>query len=309
MLESDVVTPQPLLEAVDVHRYFGRRSPVRAVDGVDVRIEQGRSVGIAGESGSGKSTLLRLLLRLQETTSGTISHRGTPLAELSGERLAAYHRGVQAVFQDPGGSFNPRHRIRDVITEPARVANGLSSTQRVDLARTMLASVDLPMEFADRFPHELSGGQRQRVAIARALSCRPEVILLDEPVTALDISIRGTIINLLVDRANEGSVTYAVVSHDLTAIYHMTEYLYVMRRGVVVEEGPTAELIETPLHPYTRRLVDAIGDPLAGHRSAGERLADDDAEGLDERVPDLVEVAPGRRARLVRPEAAATQRI
>lgn len=300
MLEPDVVNDGVLLSATGVRKHFGRQGAVRAVDGVDLTISHGRSVGIAGESGSGKSTMLRLLLHLQEPTDGTVHFMGVDVGRLTPVQRMAFHAGVQVVFQDPGGSFNPRQRIGSVITEPAWKTFGIRGQERRELARGMLASVDLPPEFADRFPHELSGGQRQRVAIARALSCRPKVVLLDEPVTALDISIRGAIVNLLNQKAAAGEVTYAVVSHDLTAIFHLTDYLYVMRRGLVVEEGPTAEIIAAPAHPYTQRLVAAIGDPLAGHHRSGERLADDDADEAGVELP-LVQVAPGRYARVPGP--------
>lgn len=252
----------PLLEAIAARRRYGRRPEVRAVDGVDLTVHQGCSVGIAGESGSGKSTLLRLLLGLENPNGGVIRFRGDDVRTLRGVARRSYRASVQAVFQDPGSSLNPRQRVWKVATEPAWVVDRLGRGDRRELVRELLASVELPVGYADRYPHQLSGGERQRVAIARALSCRPAAVLLDEPVTSLDVSIRGHVINLLNERAREAALTYVVVSHDLTAIYHLTEYLYVMRHGVVVEHGPTADVIAGPRHPYTARLVAALDDPL-----------------------------------------------
>jgi peptide/nickel transport system ATP-binding protein len=164
------------------------------------------------------------------------------------------------VFQDPGASFDPRSRIWKIITEPAWMSRQLDKKQRKALARELLRSMDLPGDYAARRPHQLSGGERQRVAIARALSSGPEVIILDEPVTALDVSVRGSIINLLLDKRED--VTYVVVSHDLTVIHHLADDLYVMFQGIVVEHGPTEEILEHPKHPYTQLLVASVADPL-----------------------------------------------
>ncbi|OUZ08507.1 hypothetical protein BHE97_12545 [Aeromicrobium sp. PE09-221] len=293
MLESVNAPTDELLSAVDVERVFGKKKPVPALAGVDVSVLRGRSVGIAGESGSGKSTLLKLLLALDRPTSGSVRFEGVDLNSLGGAGMKQYRSRVQAVFQDPSGSFNPRQRIGSIITEPLATRQSLSSSERVDHGETLLRSVDLPAGFISRYPHELSGGQKQRVAIARALGCGPEVVLLDEPVTALDISVRGAILNLLKRKATDSGVTYVVVSHDLSAIFHLTDYLYVMRRGIVVESGPTVQLVADPRHPYTRRLVDSIGDPLAGYHdrgTAGEvREGEVDDPGDDTPFTDLGE--------------------
>lgn len=294
MLESESLSGVPVLEASAARKHFGRRNVVRALDGVDVQIYAGRSVGIAGESGSGKSTLLKLLLSLAAPTMGEVRFYGSDVSHFDIRKMRKFRAGVQAVFQDPSSSFNPRHRIGSIITEPSWIAGGLGREERRALGESLLASVDVPTSFASRYPHELSGGQKQRVAIARALGCKPEVVLLDEPVTALDISIRGNIINLLSEKAELDRVTYAVVSHDLTAIYHLTDYLYVMRRGLVVEAGPTAEVVSAPLHRYTKRLVDAIGDPLSGHRGSSEPDEPDEYEN----AASLNEVSPGRFVRM-----------
>ena len=251
-----------MLCAEDVYKFYGRDGAVRALAGVDMSVEAGRSVGIAGESGSVKSTLLRLMLALERPASGSVRFDGLDLDTLSSVEEKAYRAAVQAVFQDPGSSFNPRHHIWRIATEPAWVAEGLGKEERKDLAAHLLESVDLSTTHLSKFPHQLSGGERQRVAVARALSSNPRVVLLDEPVTSLDISVRGHVINLLKRKAREANLTYAVVSHDLTAIFHLTDYMYVMYEGIVVEEGSTETVIGDPLHPYTQSLVAAVENPL-----------------------------------------------
>jgi peptide/nickel transport system ATP-binding protein len=241
-------------------RYGAGRHAVDAVRDVDLVVRIGRPVGVAGESGSGKSTLLRLLLDLEAPTSGTVAFADRPLNKLDRAQRRRYRTEVQAVFQDPGSSFSPRAHMWKSITEPAWIARGLARPSRRQLAGQLLTGVELPGHFADRLPHQLSGGERQRVAIARALSSNPHVVLLDEPVTSLDVSVRGAIINLLADRADQ--VTYVVVSHDLTVIAHLTDELLVMYRGLVVERGPTAEVLANPRHPYTQVLVSSVGNPL-----------------------------------------------
>ena len=256
--------PEVLLSARDLAKHYGtaRRPLVRALDGVSIDIQVGRAVGIAGESGSGKSTLLRLLLDLEPPTSGVIEFGGQGLDQLNREDKRRYRASVQAVFQDPGSSLDPHHRIWRSVTEPAWAADGLDRAARRALAEDLLSQVGLAPHHLDSFPHQLSGGERQRVAIARALSSRPKVVLLDEPVTSLDVSVRAQMLNLLSDRASALGVTYVVISHDLTAIYYLTDYLYIVYRGIVVEEGPTVEVIDHPRHPYTRLLVASVGDPL-----------------------------------------------
>jgi oligopeptide/dipeptide ABC transporter ATP-binding protein len=250
-----------LLDTVDVAKNFVTSGQTtRAVAGVDFELAPGRSAGIAGESGSGKTTLLRLLLGIEKPTSGTVRFRGRDIASLDRAGRREYRRNVQAVFQDPGASFDPRARIWRTITEPVWMASGLSRRQRKSTAVDLLRSVDLPARFADRHPHELSGGERQRVAIARALSSHPAVVVLDEPVTALDVSVRGSIINLLLDRAD--AATYVVVSHDLTVIHHLADDLFIMFKGIVVERGPVGDLLESPKHPYTQLLVSSVANPL-----------------------------------------------
>jgi dipeptide transport system ATP-binding protein len=262
--EQNGQSPTPILAAVDVSKSYvdrsarGRGRAVNAVDGVSVRVERGGSIGIAGESGSGKTTLMRLLLRLESPTDGSILYQGQAAQGLSGPSLREYRRSVQAVFQNPISSLDPRHDLWKSITEPAAEGRPeLRKPQAVELARNLLDEVGLSAEYADRRPHQISGGEAQRVAIARALSCDPDVVLLDEPVTSLDVSVRGRVLEVLADRGESRGIAYVVVSHDVTAISWLTDYMYVMYRGLIVEDGPTGELLARPLHPYTQLLVRA----------------------------------------------------
>lgn len=261
---SETVSVTPVLECRGVTKVFGRgASAVTAVDDVSMSIEPGRAIGIAGESGSGKSTLLRMLLGLEAPSGGEIRFDGATRAASPRRReRTRFGSSVQAVFQDPGGSFNPRMPVWRAATEPAWATSGLSARDRRRTAGELLEQVGLPTSYLDRLPHQLSGGERQRLAIARALSCGPRVVLLDEPVTALDVSVRGAIINLLRARATDMGVTFGVVSHDLSVIWHLTDYLYVVYGGRIVEEGPTAQVLAAPAHPYTRVLAASAQDPL-----------------------------------------------
>jgi peptide/nickel transport system ATP-binding protein len=254
----------PVLECRGLSKVFGHgQAAVTAVDDVSMSIVAGRPIGIAGESGSGKSTLLRMMLGLEPPTAGEVCFDGRARPRSPGrDDRARFGAAVQAVFQDPGGSFNPRMPVWRAVTEPAWATSGLSGRERRTTAGELLELVALPTAYLPRLPHQLSGGERQRLAIARALSCGPRVVLLDEPVTALDVSVRGAIINLLRARARDMGVTLAVVSHDLSVIWHLTEYLYVVYGGRIVEQGPTAEVLAAPKHPYTRVLAAATQDPL-----------------------------------------------
>ncbi|GAB2508076.1 ABC transporter ATP-binding protein [Microbacterium petrolearium] len=238
------------------HRY-ARRSAA-ALEGVSLAVEQGRSLGIVGESGSGKTTLTRVLLGLLTPTAGTVAYRGEPVP--SGPRGGAgarrFRRRVQLVLQDPFASLNPRMRVGDIVAEPLRILEPrVDSRPRV---AEVLAAVELEPELARRWPHELSGGQRQRVAIARAIGPRPEVIVADEPVSALDVSVRRNVIRLLRRLAEHEGVTLVVVSHDFGIVHRLCADTAVMHRGRVVEQGDTEAILERPQHPYTRGLIDSI---------------------------------------------------
>jgi oligopeptide/dipeptide ABC transporter ATP-binding protein len=262
MTASTAPAAGSLLAALGVTKQFRANSrrgqPVTALQSVTVRVDAGVSVGMVGESGSGKTTLLRVLLGLEAPSDGVVTFRGSPLADLDRLRRQQFHREVQAVFQDPRSSLDPRDRVWAAVTEPAAVSGKLGRAQRRDLAVGLLESVDLSAPFLDARPGALSGGEAQRVAIARSLSSQPQVVVLDEPVTSLDASLQGLVLNLLRRLAEDAGVTYVVVSHDITPIYHLTQYLYVLYDGLVIEAGATDEVVTAPRHPYTELLVSAV---------------------------------------------------
>jgi peptide/nickel transport system ATP-binding protein len=243
----------PLLEAAGVTRAFGA---TRALDGVDVRVQAGRSIGIVGESGSGKSTLLRLLLGLDSPTSGAVRYRGEPLDRRDRGLLRRLRTDVQPVFQDPRSSLDPRMRVGAVVAEPLRSLR-VPGDHRARVA-SVLESVGLDPEVASRYPAQFSGGQRQRIAIARALAPSPSVLVADEPVSALDVSVRGQVVDLLQRLAAEQGLTLVLVSHDIAIVGRLCERTVVLHQGWVVEEGPTASVLAEPREPYTRRLLAAV---------------------------------------------------
>lgn len=252
----------PEFDATDLVRVFGRGpQTVRALDGVSLHVAAGARLGIVGESGSGKSTLMRLLAGLDRPTSGTVRFRGEPLGRRRAE-LAELRANVQLVFQDPRSSLDPRMRIDDIITEPLRspLLRGradvpASASQRLT---QVLDQVGLLPEIARRYPHELSGGQRQRVAIARALTPNPSVLIADEPVSALDVSVRAQVLNLLLDLVNDAGLTLIFVSHDLSVVRHLCRDVVVMRQGRIVEQGALQEVYDHPHDAYTQELLAAI---------------------------------------------------
>ncbi len=242
-------------------RYRNGGAEVLALDSVDLSIERGQRLGIVGESGSGKSTLVRLLAGLDRPTAGRIWFEGTEITGLPERRLGFLRAAVQMVFQDPRSSLNPRMKVGDIITEPLRsrlVRKELADADRRARLAEVLAEVDLPADSADRYPHEFSGGQRQRIAIARALAPRPEVLIADEPVSALDVSVRAQVLNLLTDLVRSRGLTLIVVSHDLLVVRHLCDQLAVMRGGRIVEAGSTDAVYSEPQEDYTRALLAAI---------------------------------------------------
>lgn len=243
------------LETRDVTVDFAtRQGRVRALDSVDVHVQAGQRLGILGGSGSGKTTLARVLVGLQPPTSGSVFMDGRELSAGDHQAWSALRRRVSMVFQDPNSSLNPRMPLGDIVTEPVRRSR---RGEGAFIARDALASVQLDPAMVDRFPHELSGGQRQRVAIARALVNEPEVLIADEPVSALDVSVRLSVLTLLREQVDRRGLGLVFVSHDLAVVRHLCEDVMVMHRGVVVEGGRTSSVLADPQHPYTQQLVDA----------------------------------------------------
>ena len=266
---------EPLLSARGVVKHFPIRrgvlqriaGQVRAVDGVDLDVMPGQTVGLVGESGCGKSTLGRTLLRLVEPTAGKITFDGQDLLRLRGRALKRARRDMQIVFQDPVGSLDPRMTVHDIVAEGLR-AHGIGSGRDRDVRiHKMLEMVGLRPEAASRFPHEFSGGQRQRIGIARALIVQPKLVVADEPVSALDVSIQSQVLNLLVQLKRELNLTYIFVAHNLAVVSYISDRIAVMYLGKIVEMGDAAELYKRPLHPYTQALLSAIAQPLPGRRS------------------------------------------
>ena len=245
--------------------WFGRRRPVtRAVDGVTVEVERGRTLGIVGESGCGKSTLARMLVGLLDPTAGTITLDGSPVMGLTGAAARTFHKKVQMVFQDPLSSLNPRKTVRQILEGPLEALTSLGRRQRAERVEELMRIVSLRPEFADRYPHEFSGGQCQRIGIARALAPEPELVILDEPVSALDVSVQAQVLNLLRDLQERFRLTFVFISHDLAVIEALCDRVMVMYRGKVVEDAPRARLFRDPQHDYTRLLLSAV--PVPGKR-------------------------------------------
>ena len=254
-----------LLELRDVVKHFpvrdalGRRAgAVHAVDGVSLSVAEGEVLAIVGESGCGKSTLGRVMLRLIEPDSGSVRFAGEDLASLSPSALRARRRDMQIIFQDPFGSLDPRMTVAQAIAEPLRLHRLVPRAEEANRVAELLRRVGLRPESAGRWPHEFSGGQRQRIAIARALASNPRLIIGDEPVSALDVSVQAQVINLLRDLIRDLRLTFVLVSHDLGVVRHVADRVAVMYLGRIVEEGPAEEVLGAPRHPYTRALVAAM---------------------------------------------------
>ena len=268
------MTPPPLLDIADLRVHFRMPAPlfsrskpvVRAVDGVSLTLRAGETVGLLGESGCGKTTLGRAVIRLGPVTSGTVRFDGTDITRLPEDELRKHRRHFQMVFQDPFSSLNPRSTVGETLREPMEVHRlGGTRAEREDRARALLASVGLEAGHLHRFPHEFSGGQRQRIGIARALAVEPRLIVCDEPVSALDVSVQAQVVNLLQDLQQQRGLAYLFISHDLAVVEHLAHRAVVMYLGRVVEEAGARDLCRQPVHPYTRALVSAVPviDPAA----------------------------------------------
>lgn len=238
---------------------LGKRDVVKAVDGVSFDIQPGKTLGLVGESGSGKSTVSRALLKLIQPTGGKAFYRDQEILSLPEASFRPLRKEMQMVFQDPIGSLNPRMTVESILAEPQEIHfKDRNRSQRRQASAALLHKVGLPEDALARYPHEFSGGQRQRIGIARALAVQPQFLICDEPVSALDVSVQASILNLLKDLQAEFSLTYLFIAHDLAVVRHMSDDIIVMNRGVVVEHGPSDEVCERPKHDYTRKLLDSI---------------------------------------------------
>ena len=311
-----------LLEVRDLRKHFPVRkgflrretARVHAVDGVSLDVEPGETLGIVGESGCGKSTLGRTLVRLYEPTAGRVEYRGEDLLALRGKQLRAMRRNLQMIFQDPFASLDPRMTVGQILCEPFKVHDACPARERHERARALLEKVGLKAAYMNRYPHEFSGGQRQRISIARAMALNPELVVADEPVSALDVSIQAQILNLLKDLQSEFRLTYIFISHDLAVVDHFCDRVAVMYLGRIIEVAPRDELFRNPRHPYTQALIEAIPRVGAGKKRMRPALRGEVPspitppsgchfhprcpkrhDGCDRDYPQLVEVSPGHR--------------
>jgi oligopeptide transport system ATP-binding protein len=261
---------QPLLEVTDLVKHFPIKrgllidrevDQVRAVDGVSLSVGRGETLGLVGESGSGKSTLCRAILQLLKPTSGSVRFEGHEIAGLSRRHMRPLRREMQMIFQDPYASLNPRKRVGRIVGDPLRLQGDASGAELRRRVQGLLERVGLSAEHYDRFPHEFSGGQRQRIGIARALALSPKLIVADEPVSALDVSIQAQIVNLLDDLQDELGLTYVFVAHDIGVVRHVSDRIAVMYKGKIVEEGTAENVCEHPTDAYTKTLLAAVPIP------------------------------------------------
>ncbi|RII15848.1 Oligopeptide transport ATP-binding protein OppF [Streptomyces sp. YIM 130001] len=260
----------PLTQGIVIKRQIGA---VKAVDGVDFTLHQGETLGIVGESGCGKSTVAKLLVNLERPTAGEIFYKGDDISRLSGRALRAVRRNIQMVFQDPYTSLNPRMTVGDIIGEPYEIHPDVAPKgSRRRHVQELLDVVGLNPEYINRYPHQFSGGQRQRIGIARGLALRPEIIVADEPVSALDVSVQAQVINLMERLQDEFSLSYLFIAHDLSIVRHISDRVGVMYLGRIVEIGTDTQIYEHPTHPYTQALLSAVPVPDPDAREGRERI-------------------------------------
>jgi oligopeptide transport system ATP-binding protein len=278
---KDLVKSFPLKKT----RFFQETRYVYAVNGVNFSLKKGETLGLVGESACGKPTTGRAILRLIEPTSGSINFEGQDVARFKEHELKAFRRNAQMIFQDPFASLNPRMTVGDIVGEPLLVHSMGTKSERTDRVAEMLEKVGLDADYMKRFPHEFSGGQRQRIGVARVLTLNPKLIIADEPVSALDVSIQAQIINLLVNLQQEFQLSYLFVSHDLAVVEHMSDRVAIMYLGKIVEIAPSQNIYNRPLHPYTQALLSAI--PVPDPKSAMRRMI------LQGDIPSLVNPPSG----------------
>ncbi|GAA0918519.1 dipeptide ABC transporter ATP-binding protein [Streptomyces thermoalcalitolerans] len=286
---SGLVKHYPLTRGVLFKKRIGA---VRAVDGVDFTLGRGETLGIVGESGCGKSTVARLLCSLERPTAGGIRYRGEDITQLSGRALKAVRRNIQMVFQDPYTSLNPRMTVGDIIGEPFEIhPEAAPKGDRRRKVRELLDVVGLDPDYVNRYPHQFSGGQRQRIGIARALALRPEIVVADEPVSALDVSVQAQVINLMERLQDEFGLSYVFIAHDLSVVRHISDRVGVMYLGRIVEIGTDEQIYEHPTHPYTQALLSAVPVPDPDARDRRDRII------LSGDVPSPADIPSGCRFR------------
>ncbi len=291
-MTSRAMKGAPVVEAVDLTReyrvgggFFAGGATVKALRGASFTLTPGRTLAVVGESGCGKSTLARLVTLIERPTAGVLRLGGIDTKSADKSALRGLQRMVQIVFQDPYGSLNPRRKAGAILEEPLAINTNMTAGERAGAAREMMARVGLRPEHYDRYPHMFSGGQRQRIAIARALMLRPRLIVLDEPVSALDVSIQAQVLNLLADLQEEFDLAYLFISHDLSVVRHFADEVMVMYLGRPVEHGPRDEIFSSPRHPYTRALLSST--PVADPSRRGERTR------LTGELPSPIDPPPG----------------